>query len=98
MPEGERSGGGRRRRRSGGDGGDGGGQGPVVTDVGRGAQQLGQVVVDQGLDGRLGGVHGDVDRRDDASVPTAYARGYRADAGGQVLVGQRPPLRPHLAQ
>ena len=59
-----------------------------MADVGGRAEQFRQVVVEEGVDGRLGGVDGDVDGGDHGAVAVADAGGDRADARRQVLVGR----------
>ena len=56
------------------------------------------MLADEALDGRLGRVRVDVERRDDPARPVAQRCGDRTDAEGELLVGQRPAAGPHLAQ
>jgi hypothetical protein len=71
---------------------------PVGADRARGLQQQRQVLPGQHLDRGLGGVHGDVQRRDHPALPVPQRRGHRPDARGQLLVGERPAPRADLAQ
>ena len=72
--------------------------GPVVADVGGGAQQPGQVLVEQRSTEVSAACTVTLMRGHHPAVAVAYAGGDRPDAGGQVLVGQGPALRAHLAQ
>jgi hypothetical protein len=54
--------------------------GPVGADRARGLQQQRQVLPRQHLDRGLGGVYGDVQRRDDLAFPVPQGRGHRPDA------------------
>jgi hypothetical protein len=70
----------------------------VLADVAGGAQQAGQVLLEQRLERRLGRVGVDVHGRDHPPVAVTQGDRDRADAVGQLLVGDRPAARPDLAQ
>src|SRR5450631_3127913 len=73
-------------------------QRPVRRDLPRRPDQPWQVVVDQGGDARLSRVHGHVHGRPDFAFAVPHGYRDRADAGGQLLVGQGPAPGPDRAQ
>ena len=56
------------------------------------------MVPEQVLGGGLGGVHRDVHGGAHAALAVAHRRGHGAYAGGELLVGQRPPAGADLGQ
>src|SRR6185437_543884 len=73
-------------------------RGPVRADRARRLDQQRKVLADQHVERRLRSVGVDVERGDHLAVTVAQRDRDRPDAGGELLVGQRPAAGPHLAQ
>src|SRR5579859_950536 len=68
--------------------------GPVRADRPGSLKQPGQVLAGEHLDRSLGGVHGDVHRRDHPALAVPQRGGHRTDPQGKLLIGQRPAAGP----
>src|SRR6478609_6917067 len=71
-------------------------EGPVGTDVAGGAEQAGEVGVEQLLGGGLGSMDGDVHRGADGTGCGADRYGDRTHTGCELLVGEGPAASPNL--
>src|SRR5215470_10090715 len=72
--------------------------GPVGADGTRRLDQQWQVVADQYVKRSLGGVRVHVQRGDDPALAIAQRHGDRPDAGGELLIGERPAASADLAE
>ena len=72
--------------------------GPVGADRTSRPHQRRQMLLHQRLHARLSRMNGHIHRRPHCPGPIPHRHRHRPDPPGQLIIGQRPSLRPHIPQ